>query len=129
MSAAICRAALIASHSVGATTPTKFPFTTTWVLGKLALSKVPTEISVEPSVFGWMTRPCSMFGRRTSVTQTSFAATFEGVTVLAYERPMTVYSLVGFTGGLPVTVNPYIDVRSPDTGMVSFRSCPCTSSP
>ena len=42
---------------------------------------------------------------------------------------MTVYSLTGFIGGLPSTVNPKMLVRSPFTGMVSFNCWPLTRSP
>src|SRR5262249_53829955 len=70
-----------------------------------------------------------MFGNRTSVTQVSFALTLDGVTVFAYDLPMIVYWLVGFIGGLPVTVRPNMLVRSPVTGMVSFSCCFATSSP
>ena len=42
---------------------------------------------------------------------------------------MIVYWLVGFIGGLPVTVRPNMLVRSPVTGIVSFSCWPCTSSP
>ena len=42
---------------------------------------------------------------------------------------MMVYSLTGFMGGLPVTVNPRVLVRSPLTGMVSFNCWPFTRSP
>src|SRR6202166_1648288 len=80
---ATCCAARIASHSDGATTPTRLPLTTTCAFGYRVLSSSPTEISVEPSVLGCTTRPCSMFGRRTSVTQTSLPVTLEGVTVFA----------------------------------------------
>ena len=57
VSEATWRAALIASHSLGATTPMRSPFTTTCVFGKRDLSRVPAETSFEPRVFGWMTRP------------------------------------------------------------------------
>ena len=101
----------------------------TCAFGYRALFNSPAEISVEPSVLGCTTRPCSMFGRRTSVTQTSLALTLDGVTVFAYDLPMMVYWLAGFIGGLPVTVNPNMFVRSPVTGIVSFNCCPRTSSP
>src|SRR5689334_9240632 len=42
---ATCCAALIASHSVGAMTPTRFPLTITCALGKRALSSGPAEIN------------------------------------------------------------------------------------
>src|SRR5204863_8972743 len=129
VSAATCCDAPTASHSDGATTPTRLPLTTTCALGYRALFSSPTELRVEPSVLGCTTRPCSMFGRRTSVTQTSLALTLDGVTVFAYDLPIIVYSLVGFNGGFPVTVNPKTLVRSPVTGMVSFSCCPATSSP
>src|SRR5690348_8246466 len=41
------RTALIASHSVGATTPTRLPFTITCAFGKRVLSTSPAEISLE----------------------------------------------------------------------------------
>src|SRR5579863_2033574 len=49
---ATCCEARIASHSVGATTPTRFPFTTICAFGKRDLSNVPADTRVEPSVFG-----------------------------------------------------------------------------
>ena len=63
-----------------------------------------------------------MPGRRTSVAQVSFAATFELVTEFLKDLPMTVYSLTGFIGGSPSMVNPMMLVRSPLTGIVSFNS-------
>ncbi len=57
-----------------------------------------------------------MPGRRTSVAQVSFAATFELMMEFLNDLPMTVYSLTGFIGGLPSTVNPMMLVRSPFTG-------------
>ena len=119
----------MASHSDGATTPTRLPFTMTRAFGYRVLSSAPAEMSVDPSVLGCTTRPCSMFGRRTSVTHAALPMTFAGVTVFANDFPMIVYWLVGFIGGLPVTVNPYMPVRSPDTGIVSFSCWPRTSSP
>jgi hypothetical protein len=88
---ATCCAALIASHSVGATTPTRFPFTITFVLGNRDLSRGPAEMSLEPNVFGCTTRACSMPGRRTSVTQVSFPVTFDTVTEFGKDLPTTVY--------------------------------------
>src|SRR5579863_12639 len=52
VAAATCCEALMASHSVGATTPTRLAFTTTCELGNLLLSIAPAEMSVEPNVFG-----------------------------------------------------------------------------
>src|SRR5262245_61876358 len=90
VSAATCCAAPIASHPVGATTPTRWPFTTPCAFGYRDLSRAPALTSVEPSVFGCTTRPCHMPGRRTSVTHVSFALTLDGVTVFAYDFPMIV---------------------------------------
>ena len=114
-------AAVIASHSVGATTPTRLPLTMTCAFGYFALSSVPAATSVEPSVFGCTMRPWSMFGSRTSVTHVSLPATFAGVTVFAWTFPMIVYWLTGFIGGSPVTVRPNMLVRSPDTGIVELQ--------
>jgi len=119
----------ITLDSVGATTPTRLPLTTTCAFGYLVLFSSPTVTSVEPSVFGWTIRPWSMFGSRTSVTHCSLAVTLEGVTVFLKDFPMTVYWLTGFSGGLPVTVRPNMFVRSPLTGMVNLNCWPCTSSP
>src|SRR5439155_20650059 len=77
VSPATCWAAWITSHSVGATTPTRFCFTITCAFGYLVLSSLPAEISVEPSVLGCTTRPCSIPGERTSVTQSALAETFD----------------------------------------------------
>src|SRR5215469_3800519 len=76
VSPASCCAAWIASHSVGATTPTRFPFTMTCEFGYLVLSSLPTDARVEPSVLGCTIRPCSIPGRRTSVAQSALADTF-----------------------------------------------------
>ena len=45
------------------------------------------------------------------------------------DLPITVYSLTGFIGGLPSTLNPMMFVRSPLTGIVRFNCCPLISSP
>src|ERR1700733_8068245 len=103
---ATCCAARIASHSVGATTPTRLPFTSTCALGNLLLSSSPTETSVEPSVLGCTILACSMLGSRTSVAHCSRAVTFDVMTLFLKGLPIMVYSLTGFMGGSPVTVNP-----------------------
>src|SRR6185312_13661032 len=103
----------MASHSVGATTPTKFPLTITCVLGKRVLSSEPTETSLEPRVLGCTVRACSMQGRRTSVTHFSFAVTLEMMTGLGKDLPTTVYWLTGFSGGSPSTLNPNMLCTSP----------------
>src|SRR5208283_1100797 len=126
---ATCWAALMASHSVGATTPTRFPFTTTCAFGKRVLSRAPTEVSLEPSVLGWTMRACSIPGRRTSVTQVSFAVTFGTVTELGNDLPMIVYWLTGLSGGFPSIVNPNMLWMSPLTGIVRFNFWPLTRSP
>src|SRR5579862_5132656 len=108
----------MASHSVGATTPTRLPLTITWALGNFDLSRSPAEISVEPSVLGWMMRACSMLGSFTSVAHCSLAATLDSMTLFLCDLPMTVYWLTGFMGGSPVTVRPMMLVMSPMTGMV-----------
>ena len=72
---------------------------------------------------------CSMFGRRTSVTQSSLAVTLAGVTAFENDFPTIVYWLVGWSEGLPVTVKPNMSVRSPMTGMLRFNCWPVTSSP
>src|SRR5512140_1709898 len=96
----------MASHSVGATTPTRLPFTMTCALGNLVLSRAPTDTSVEPRVFGCTMRACSISGSRTSVAQVSLAVTLDAVTEFRKGLPMTVYWLTGFIGGLPSTDNP-----------------------
>src|SRR5215469_9460360 len=79
--AATCCAARMASYSVGATTPTRLPFTTTCALEKRVLSRLPTETSVEPSVLGWTILAWSMPGRRTSAAHCSRALTLDAVTL------------------------------------------------
>ena len=61
-------------------------------------------------------RACSMPGRRTSVAHFSFALTLDVMTLFVKDLPMTVYSLTGFMGGVPVTVNPIGLVRSASDG-------------
>src|SRR5579859_256800 len=85
----------MASHSVGATTPTRLPLTTTCALGNRFLSSSPADASLEPSVFGCTMRACSMPGSRASVAHCSFAATLEVITLLRYGLPTIVYSLTG----------------------------------
>ncbi len=63
------------------------------------------------------------------MTHSSFATTLAGVTVLANDFPTTEYCATGFIGGSPVTIRPNMLVKSPATGIVSFRSCPRTRSP
>ena len=58
-----------------------------------------------------------------------FAVTFERMIEFGNDLPMIVYSLTGFIGGLPSTVNPKMLVRSPFTGIVSFNCCSFTRSP
>ena len=48
---------------------------------------------------------------------------------LGKDLPITVYSLTGFIGGFPVTINPMMLVRFPITGIVRFNCCPFTRSP
>ena len=104
---ATCCAALMASHSVGATTATRLPLTTTCAFGKRALSRVPAEMSFDPRRLGMHHRAhAACRARRTSVTHVSFAVTFETVTELGKDLPTTVYWLTGFSGGSPSTVNP-----------------------
>src|SRR5258708_29106168 len=111
----------MASHSVGATTPTRLPFTMTCEFGNLVLSSWPTDTRVEPSVFGCTTRPCNIPGRRTSVAQVSFAVTLEMMMEFGSDLPMTVYSLTGFIGGFPSTLNPKMLVRAPRTGTLRLH--------
>jgi len=61
-------AAWIAVYSAGSRTATRFPLTTTWVVGNCFLSSWPTEMSVEPSVAGCTTRACSIPGNLMSPT-------------------------------------------------------------
>src|SRR5215469_15088696 len=91
VSPATCCAAWFASHSVGATTPTRFCLTITCAFGYFVLSTLPTETRVEPSVFGCTTRPCSIPGSLTSVAQFALADTFSLMAELGNDLPITVY--------------------------------------
>src|ERR1700730_15597837 len=64
---ATCCAARIASHSVGATTPTRLPLTTTCAFGNRVLSNSPADTSLVRTASGATRRPAFLLGGRESV--------------------------------------------------------------
>src|SRR5262245_35187581 len=117
----------MASHSLGETTATRLPLTTSLALGHAFLSSLPTETSVEPSVFGRTMRACSIPGSRMLATNVAEPVTMGGIVGIGCEVPTTVYWLTGFVGGVPPTVTPFSGV--PVNGLVSLSAWFLTRSP
>src|SRR5690348_12688381 len=122
-------AAWIALYSTGSTTATRFPLTTTCVFGNCFLSSLPTEISFDPSVFGWMTRAWSIPGSRTSPTYVAWPDTIGGIVRIGIDLPITWYCVVGLVGGLPAIVSPNRLWSVPVTGIVRLSCWFLTRSP
>src|SRR5260221_1545005 len=89
--AVTARAALTASHSLGETTATKLPLTTTSAVGNFWRSIGPADTSVEPRVAGRTVRACSMPGSRRSATHCVLAVTLSAICGEGNDVPMTVY--------------------------------------
>ena len=103
VAAATCCAARIASHSVGATTPTRLPLTTTCAFGKSGFVQLRRRRPASSRASS--DAPCARAACRAAARRwptVSLAVTLEAVTVFLKDLPMTVYWLTGFMGGLPV---------------------------
>src|SRR6516225_3017532 len=82
--AATAWAALIASHSLGETTATRFFLRMTSAVGKRFLLTAPTDTRVETSVGGRTMRACSMPGRVTSQLHSVLPVTLSGMPGTGY---------------------------------------------
>src|SRR5207302_6849558 len=84
------RAAWMASHSVSATTPRKFPFLTT--LTDPGRTRAPSAArSLAPGGAGRITRPCSMSGTRTSTMYVKRPVALSGMSIRGTGWPTIVY--------------------------------------
>src|SRR5258705_664422 len=77
--AATERAALMASHSFGETTATRFFVFMISAVGHCVLSRPPTEIKFEPTMAGRTMRACNIPGRVTSQLQRVLPVTLSGM--------------------------------------------------
>src|SRR5579859_7010876 len=111
--------ARMASHSFGATTPTKSPLVTTCapVTGG---SKLPMPMSFERIPVGRTTRPCSMPGTFTSCMYVNSPVTLGGMSTRGTDVPTMVY----FDGSLGVAVplSAVVNGTSIPSGVVSTLS-------
>jgi hypothetical protein len=92
------------------------------------LSSDPTEISVDPNVFGFTMRAWSISGSTRFPTNVAVPVAIGGIVAIGCDVPITVYWLTGFVGGLPPTVIPP-PIRSPVTGIDRFSCFPPMSWP
>src|SRR6266700_7033301 len=133
-------AACTASHSLGETAATRFPFWVTSAFGNCFLSIAPAAMSVDPRVADRTIRACSIPGSVRSQLHCVFPVILSGMCPAGNDVPRTLNSFAVFIGGSPVTVSPSSEViptqpagsgfaSEPLTGIFNSRCCPCTNSP